>query len=177
MELTTDQKGSIAELAIALAAVRLGVGVYRPVSEGERYDMIFDVAGELLRVQCKSAPKQGNVIVLRCYTSRRNCDGLLRRKYHDGEFDAYAAYCPDLDRCYFIPYAPVAGRIQVLLRLEPTRNNQRELVNWARDFEFEARLSASGAVAQLGERRHGMAEVRGSIPLGSTFRTLREPSA
>ena len=28
---------------------------------------------------------------------------------------------------------------------------------------------ASGAVAQLVERRHGMAKARGSIPLGSTF--------
>ena len=27
-----------------------------------------------------------------------------------------------------------------------------------------------GAIAQLGERRHGMAEVRGSIPLGSIVR-------
>ena len=30
-----------------------------------------------------------------------------------------------------------------------------------------------GAVAQLGERRNGIAEVRGSIPLGSTPRRLR----
>ncbi len=30
----------------------------------------------------------------------------------------------------------------------------------------------SGALAQLGERLHGMQEVRGSIPLGSTIPSI-----
>ena len=39
--------------------------------------------------------------------------------------------------------------------------------------EDEVRLKArtDGAVAQLGERRNGIAKVRGSIPLGSTIRS------
>jgi hypothetical protein len=41
VELSTDQKGAIAELAIAHAALKLGVDVYRPVAEGGRYDLIF----------------------------------------------------------------------------------------------------------------------------------------
>jgi hypothetical protein len=40
--LTTDQKGSIAEAEVACAAMKLGIGVYRPMSDGERYDLIFD---------------------------------------------------------------------------------------------------------------------------------------
>ncbi len=35
----------------------------------------------------------------------------------------------------------------------------------------------SGAIAQLGERLHGMQEVRGSIPLGSTIATGGEDSS
>jgi hypothetical protein len=49
MRLSTDQKGSIAELAIAKAAVARGIVVYRPLSDGERYDMIFDFGGVLPR--------------------------------------------------------------------------------------------------------------------------------
>jgi hypothetical protein len=54
------------------------------------------------------------------------------------------------------------------LRLEPTKNNQRQRVLWARDFEFE-RLHwvPSGAIAQLGERQRGTLEVAGSSPAGS----------
>jgi hypothetical protein len=51
--MTTDQKGGIAELAIATAAVRLGIEVYRPVIEGGRYDLILGLGGRLIRVQCK----------------------------------------------------------------------------------------------------------------------------
>ena len=47
--LTTDQKGNIAENAIVLAAVKLGIDVYRPVGEGGRYDMIFEIASKLWR--------------------------------------------------------------------------------------------------------------------------------
>ena len=165
--LTTDQKGSIAEAEVTCAAIRLGIGVYRPLTDGERYDLILDLRNDLVRVQCKWAPLHGNVIVLRCYSSRRNRDGLLRRVYGADEVDAYAAYCPDVDRCYFIPFDACAGRTQVLLRLSPTKNNQQLGINWARDFEFTAKLGGSGAVAQLGERRHGMAEAAGSSPAGS----------
>jgi hypothetical protein len=139
--LTTDQKGAIAETAITHAAIKLGVNVYKPVMEGGRYDMIFDLPAGLLRVQCKWAPKQRDVIVLRCYSNRRNRHGLLRRVYTDREIDAFAAYCPEIDACYLLPIDLFSGRTQVFLRLTPCRNNQKVGVNWAADFEFAATLS------------------------------------
>jgi hypothetical protein len=80
--LTTDQKGGIAEAAVAWHATKLGIEVYRPIAKGGR---------------------------------------------------------------------------------------QRQLVTWADDFDFAARLSRYGAIAQLGERVHGMHEVAGSSPAGSTL--------
>jgi hypothetical protein len=154
--LTTDQKGAVAEAAIALAAIKLGVDVYRPVAEGGRFDMIFVVHERLLRIQCKWAPLCGDTVIVRTYSNRRAREGLRRRVYTEEEIDAFAAYCPDLDRCYFLPIGSFAARTQVYLRLSPTRNNQRSLVNWARDFEFDAKLAEQiGAVAQLGERLPG----------------------
>ncbi len=155
--LTTDQKGAIAETAIVHTAIKLGINVYTPVMEGGRYDMIFEVGPSLLRVQCKWAPRHGDVVVLRCYSARRNRDGLIRRVYTAGEIDAFAAYCEDLDRCYFLPFEHFVGRRQVHLRLGPCKNNQSQGVNWASDFEFAATLGPHGAVAQLGERRAGSA--------------------
>ena len=166
--LTTDQKGNIAETAITAAAVRLGVDVYRPVGEGGRYDMIFEIDERLWRIQCKWAPRQGDVIVLRCYSSRRNRDGFLRRKYRPGEFDAFAAYCPENETCYLLPYADFSGRTEIHLRLGACKNNQRVGVNWAKEYEFAATLGRPGAIAQLGERLLGMQEVAGSNPAGST---------
>jgi hypothetical protein len=152
--LTTDQKGAVAELAIASAAAELGIGVWGAYTV-ERYDLIFDLRPGLLRVQCKWASRHDDVIVVRCYRNRRNRDGLLRQFYSPDEIDAYAAYCADVGKCYFLPIAEFANRIAIQLRLAPSRNNQNLRINWAADYEFAAKLGDRGAVAQLGERLAG----------------------
>jgi hypothetical protein len=168
--MTTDQKGAIAELAIQLAAAKLGIEVYRPVAEGGRFDMILAPGRELIRVQCKWAARRGEVLVVGCQSARRCADGFIRRRYTAEEVDAIAAYSLELDRCFLIPIALVEHRPSITLRLSPCRNNQQRRVNWADDFDLAATLRRhQGAVAQLGERRHGMAEARGSSPLGSIF--------
>ena len=80
------------------------------------------------------------------------------------------AYCAALDRCYLIPYEAINGMVQISLRTRPARNNQHLGVRLASHYEFGATLPQTrlGPIAQLGERRHGMAEVAGSIPAGST---------
>jgi hypothetical protein len=176
--LTTDQKGAIAELGIAFAATKLGIDVYRPLQEGGRYDLILDLAEGLTRVQCKWASRHGDVLIVRCYSCRRTRKGMRNRGYTPDEIDAIAAYSPDLDRCYFLPLSEIHRHTSIQLRLEPTANNQRLGVNWAADYEFEARLARSrGAIAQLGERLRGTQEVAGSSPAGSTLvsSTLRRP--
>ena len=167
--MTTAQKGAIAELAIQLTATKLGVDVYLPVAEGGRYDLILDLAGKLWRVQCKWARRYGDVIVVRLYSNRRAREGLRRRLYSADEIDAFAAYCLELDRCFFIPISE-APRHELRLRVAPTKNNQRSKVRLADDFDFAARLRRhQGAVAQLGERVAGSDEVTGSSPVGSIF--------
>ncbi len=167
--LSTDQKGSIAEMAIAYAAIKLHIGVFKPLNDGERYDLIFDLRPALVRVQCKWAVRRGSVVEVRCYSCRRGKNGMIRRGYSPWEIDAFAVYCADLDTCYFLPIREVSPQQRIYLRLEPSQNNQRRRIKWAEDFRFEARLGDSGAVAQLGERQSGTLEVTGSSPVGSTF--------
>ena len=167
-ELTTDQKGAIAETAIIHAAVKLGIGVYKPVVEGGRYDLIFDLGDELVRVQCKWAPLRGDVIAVRCYSTRRSPAGFVRACYTSREVDALAAYCPELDRCYFLRLDALRATTTIQLRVAAARNGQRAHVNWAEQFEFAATLGRTvGAIAQLGERLDGIQKVAGSSPAGS----------
>jgi hypothetical protein len=166
--MTTDQKGAIAELAIQLAATKLGVDVYKPVAEGGRCDLILGLDEKLLRVQCKWAALHKDVLIVRCYTFRRTREGWKKTTYSATEVDVIAAYSMDLDRCFLIPIELVSERPTIQLRLAPTLNNQKRRINWADDFDFAATLRRhQGAVAQLGERQSGTLEVRGSIPLGS----------
>jgi PD-(D/E)XK endonuclease len=161
--LTTNQKGAIAETAITHHAVRLGIEVYRPVAEGGRFDLIFAFAdASLARVQCKWACRHRGVIVIRPYSARRTAAGLVNQPYTAAEIDALAAYCPQTDRCYYLPVEMVAGRRCVHLRLAPSKNNQAVGVHWAADHEL-------GAIAQLGERLAGSQKVAGSSPASSTL--------
>ena len=132
--------GALAEAEIAAAAIRLGIGVLRPWSDGERYDLVFDLRPKLARVQCKTAVLKGSVLKIPCYSARRCASGFVRRYYCASEVDAIAAYNGDLDRCFFIPLAEIPGRTYLHLRLEPCRNGQRLGVNWADEFAFEAKL-------------------------------------
>jgi hypothetical protein len=116
--LAPSQKGSIAESAIVAAAMKLGVSVFKPVNEGLRYDLIFELGYRLLRVQCKWATRRGDVIVIPCYSCRRARDGLRHRKYTADEVDAIAAYCRDTERCDFLPIESLCGQGVVDLRLE-----------------------------------------------------------
>ncbi len=144
--------------------MRLGVPVFKPVSEHGRYDLVFEIGGQLWRVQCKwgSLARDGSVVIVATATSWYSPNGYVRSTYTEDEIDLLAVYCAALDRSYLLPVSLVAGKQVMHLRVVPPRNSQRACITLAENFEF------TGAVAQLGERRHGMAEVRGSSPLSST---------
>jgi hypothetical protein len=138
--LSTNQRGAVTEAAIVKAAVELGIGVFRPVMD-ERYDLILDLRPRLLRVQCKTAVVKGEIIVVRCYSTRRTATGLVKRTYNGEEVDAVAAHAAELDRCFVIPITRIDRVTTLQLRLGPTRNNQSNGINWANDFDFAATLS------------------------------------
>ena len=155
-------KGSIAEQVIAAEAVKAGVQVLKPLLEGSRYDLAFEIGGRFIRVQCKWANRRGNVIAAHIGTCRLTPRGYVRTTYAADEIDAIAVYCAELDACYLVPVEDVRGQTYVHLRLAPAANNQEAAIRYAAQYELR------GAIAQLGERRHGMAEVEGSSPSGST---------
>jgi hypothetical protein len=160
-DLTPTEKGAIAEAKIYAAAVEAGIVVARPLSEGSRYDLIFDVGPTLLRVQCKTASRQGDVIVVRNVTNRCTPYGYVRTTYAVTEVDGIAAYSPDLDDCFCVPIERLAGRSGVHLRLAPAQNGQLAGVTMAAEYRL-------GAIAQLGERSAGSRKVAGSNPASST---------
>ena len=164
MENNPNVKGNVAEAAIALAAAKAGLTAYKPVGEHGRADLVLEIGKELYRVQCKWGRllPPGDVIVVNLSSSRWTPGGQVITKYLDGEVDLVAVYCGALDRCYLLPERLFVDRRTAQLRLTPARNGQRSCINLASDYEF------NGAVAQLEERCHGMAEARGSSPLSST---------
>lgn len=163
MFVDSNQKGNVAELAIAAEAAKLGLTVLKPLTEHERYDLVLGRGGKFWRVQCKWGTRTDDIIMVRlkssCHSPTR---GYVTATYDASEVDALAVYCGCIGRCYLLPVALIEGRGMVSLRLRPARNNQRAALNSAAEYEFP------GAVAQLEERVAGSDEVRGSSPLSST---------
>lgn len=180
MEIDPNYQGRLAEGKVLAAALRADVPVARPFHDC-RYDFIFDLGPRLLRIQCKTARQRGEVVVVSAETNRRAPEGFRRTTYTSEEIDGVAAYCPELDRCYFIPIAILERSPSIHLRLTPPRNHQVMGIRWAREYEFErvdwAELARQpGAVAQSEERLLGMQEVVGSNPISSTPLDLSQGS-
>jgi hypothetical protein len=127
--LTPNDKGNIAEAAIALEAIKLGIDVLKPVAEHGRYDLAFDLGDRILRVQCKWARLEGAVICINLAGYRLTSSGSVSSTYSTDEIDAVAAYCEALDRVYLLPASDVAGRSAFHLRTAPTKNAQRAAIN------------------------------------------------
>jgi hypothetical protein len=139
---STNQKGAIAEAEISRAAAWAGMDVYRPLFEHGRADLVLDTARGLLRVQCKWGQLSDGVVQACLSTSRFTpSNGYVRTTYGADEIDAVAVYCAGLDKCYLLPVALIAGQTYINLRVDPSKNNQRLGLKWARDYEL-------GAIAQ-----------------------------
>jgi hypothetical protein len=161
--LSSNDKGNIAEAAIALEAIKLGIDVLRPVAEHGRYDLLFDFGATVARVQCKwgALDRTAGIICVRVGGSRHTPGGYVRSTYSVDEIDAVAIYCAELDEVFLVPVSVVAGRSAIRLRIDPPRNGQRACINLASEYRL-------GAIAQLGERPAGSREVVGSSPTSST---------
>lgn len=101
----TKLRGDIAEQAATLYALKQGWGVLRPVGDRLPYDLVFDVAGQLIKIQVKSAwfdEPSGNYVIdnRRTKTNRRV---MLRDAYHLSDFDFALAYLEAFDLFYVFP--------------------------------------------------------------------------
>jgi hypothetical protein len=60
--------------------------------------------------------------------------------YSPDQVDAFAAYSPETERCYFVEIGDI-GDLQVLyLRLRPAKDTQAAGIRWAKNFELGATL-------------------------------------
>lgn len=131
----TTARGDITELAVALALMRSGRKVLRPVSTGLRYDLVIDEEnGTFTRVQCKTGRLRAGVISFRLAMSdARRPNGV---PYH-GEVEAFGVHCPEVARSYLVPMTDLGTmRNLASLRLTPARNGQRKGIRDAARYEI-----------------------------------------
>ena len=126
-------KGNATEAAILNAFVERDLGVLLPFGDGHPYDLVVHLTMDrFLRVQCKSARLLEGCVT---FNSRTTDHGRGRRPYL-GLADVFGVYFAPSKTVYLVPVSE-ASTFQVRLRLRPTRNNQRQGVRLAAEYQIE----------------------------------------
>jgi hypothetical protein len=138
-------KGDRSTLAVMLALQQTGYEFFVPFGENTRCDLVLELRGGLVRVQCKTGRLRSGAVsfaVCSCYGHHRN-PGAARRDYQ-GQVDYFAVYCPQTCGVYLVPIADVPTRSSAALRVAAARNNQRRFIRYAADYEI-AKVSVVAA--------------------------------
>ena len=127
---TPSRIGARTEGALASALARQ-FDVYMPLySVNGRVDLVYDRAGQLIRVQCKTARIAGTALTFHTVSQTNN----IPAAYH-GQIDEFGVYAPATNMVYLVPIAHAPSRA-CSLRLEPPLNGQAAKIRWAQDYEL-----------------------------------------
>ena len=131
----TNRIGSISESAITTRFLERDYEVFFPYGRNVRTDLLIeDQEGQFWRIQCKTGWFKNGAVYFD--TANHNVTGKNRQmRHYRGQCNYFAVYCKELSKVYFIPVDQV-GTTRAHLRLEPTKNNQRKYVRWAKDYEL-----------------------------------------
>jgi hypothetical protein len=124
----TKRRGEIGEAAFLAKASAMGFGVAKPWGDSDRYDLIVDVAGLLLKVQiksahCVSASPGGGYHIRACPHDRRS--------YTTDEINLLVAYIVPEDIWYIFP--PDAFKTMKSMRLFPHEKQKVSKFNQYRE--------------------------------------------
>ena len=116
--------------------MKLGYNVLTPYGDCERYDLVADVNGKFLKIQCKTASPQdeeGNVYRFSCRSAHKVNGQMKMTKYGEDEID-YFATCIN-GKCYLIPFSECGSSKK--LRFTSPKNGQANRVSFAKNYELE----------------------------------------
>jgi hypothetical protein len=132
----TVDVGLRTEAVITAELLRRGVRVLVPCGFNHRYDLVLDMDGEFVRVQCKTGRLRKGAVHFNSESVRSNTKTAISRPY-DGDAEIFLVHCPETDEIYAVPVAEAPKR-GVTLRVDPTANSQSEGVRWASDYVLPA---------------------------------------
>jgi hypothetical protein len=135
----TLKKGLLTELECQKAFIDAGCSVSIPLGNFDKYDMIVDVDGKLLKIQVKSSvyDEIGKSLHMACRTTTTNTKKTVYRTYSKDDIDYFATYWDG--KCYLIPVEECST--VKYIRFEPPKNCQWSQITWGPDYEIHKVLN------------------------------------
>lgn len=122
--------GEISEAIVLARLIELGYAVSIPFGNNQRYDMIVDDGGIMVRVQVKTGRLyRGSIVFPTCSTNGFTGE---RRNYL-GEADDFIVYCPQTDEVYRVPVAECGPTKTAMLRVDPPASEKQRRLRWAHE--------------------------------------------
>ena len=128
--------GLRSEAAILSELVRRGYPVLLPFGVNQRYDLILDIDGRLIKAQCKTGRLSDGAVMFKTRSIVTSKTRNIARGYV-GEADVFIVFCPETNGVYVVPVAD-APAYEMRLRIDGCRNGQRDRVNWADEYVLPA---------------------------------------
>jgi PD-(D/E)XK nuclease superfamily protein len=123
--------GETTEAVILAHLIQRGDGVSLPFGNNQRYDMIVDRGGVLMKAQCKTGRLRRGVVRFPVHSINGFTGACTSYR---GQVDVFLVWCPELGKVYEIPVDTV-GTGWASLRVRPCR--QRTKVRQAVDYELK----------------------------------------
>jgi hypothetical protein len=128
---TPSRIGARTEAAVASALAKAEIDAHLPIySVNGRGDLVYDRAGKLVRVQCKTARLIGTALRFATVSNTNNIPIS-----YDGEIDEFGIYAPATNMVYLVPIAATPSPAGTL-RIGPPLNGQAAKIRWAKDYEL-----------------------------------------
>ncbi len=126
--------GERTEGFILARLLQLGRAVSLPFGDNQRYDMIVDEGGALMRAQCKTGRLNEEAGFVEFDTRSTNWNSGVKRNYI-GQIELFLVYCPQNGKCYRVPIEK-CNVTETRLRIRPSKNGQVKRTLEAGQFEF-----------------------------------------
>lgn len=146
--MNAKRKGMALEAKIMTDLLRCGCAVSVPWGDTERYDLVVDIGGDLLRIQVKSSRTRNNgeTIEFDCRSNHYTSNGIKHNKYSEDETDYFATAYGETS--YLVPVSECES--SKVLRICPAKNNQQKRITCADRYEL------TKVISKLKEKERGV---------------------
>ena len=141
----TQQKGTITELQCILDLTKLGIRCLKPVDESSKYDVVADLNGKFIRIQCKTASWAKNTaqekvaFMIDTCCSTTNTKTTTRHKYSANEIDYFYTWFEG--QGYLVSIQEATG-VTFRWRYEYPSTGQKQGIHIAENYKIEEVLKA-----------------------------------
>lgn len=134
----SKQKGNIGFTATVLELQKHQFNVFSEIGDLSRIDLIAEKNNKLVKIQVKYATEKNGTIAL--YVKKSGPNGY-RYTYSNKDVDWFAVYCSTNGYIYWVKADKACeNKVTFNLRISPSKNNQKEQVNNATEFDIDGLL-------------------------------------